>query len=275
MLVVGGYLFKSAHSGQRSYYDQPGERWSRWGPFTLICLAVPLIMADLTRHLLQDNGLWPECGNNPHYSRINASDPFPSSCFWSSSQYRCQHTCCVPVWISDPNATGAYTWEPKQTCFFPDSLPGMPDSKAKQFGTMRDGGSVYFPPGFNRALQPYTVFEAPLVLYDDSTRNPATDGGGGKTSAECPLGVNPITGYCLLELAAGQSCGCDSCLPDSNENMLHLSPMGWIFTILFTYSGFVLLAVAVMWNASIIEKLKGLKDKWRQLRGRAAVSSTH
>ena len=30
---------------------------SRYGPIYLTCLSVPLVMADLTRHVLQDNGI--------------------------------------------------------------------------------------------------------------------------------------------------------------------------------------------------------------------------
>ena len=85
MLFVGVMLYGAASSGTRSLAP---SRLSRWGPFLLFSLAVPLILADLVRHLLQDHGVWAECGNNPSYSRINTTDPFPSSCLWSSSQYR-------------------------------------------------------------------------------------------------------------------------------------------------------------------------------------------
>ena len=43
-----------------------------------------------------------------------------------------------------------------------------------------------------------------------------------------------------------------------------------LFAIVFTYSGFALLAVAVGWNANIVQKLKGMRTKWRALRGRAS-----
>lgn len=50
------------------------------------------------------------------------------------------------------------------------------------------------------------------------------------------------------------------------ENMSCLSPVGIIFTICFTYSGFVLLAVGTLWNANIMTKLKDFKAQWRKIR---------
>lgn len=35
-----------------------GSHWSRLGPFYLTLAAVPLVMADLTRHVLQDADFW-------------------------------------------------------------------------------------------------------------------------------------------------------------------------------------------------------------------------
>jgi len=34
--------------------------------------------------------------------------------------------------------------------------------------------------------------------------------------------------------------------------MQFLSPVGWIFTVTLTYSGFILLAVGALWNANIV-----------------------
>jgi len=258
MVVVGFYLY-SATQGQRYYL--PFRQ--KYGPFMVLCVAAPLIMADLVRHLLQDNNVWLECGNNPTFSRINSSESFPDSCFWSSSQYHCEEKCCVPTWMADPEKPSTYKWFPDQSIFFPN------DTTAVQFGTLRSDGTVYFPPGFDLSKPPFTLFTAPLVLYDDFTINPINFtanllANGSFPGISCKYGVNPLTGYCLMPEV--ETCDCDHCLPDAHENMAHLSPMGWLFTIGFTYSGFVLLAVAVMWNANIVHKLKGLKTKWRQLR---------
>jgi hypothetical protein len=51
-----------------------------------------------------------------------------------------------------------------------------------------------------------------------------------------------------------------------HENITCLSPIGWIFTIACTYSGFILLFVGTMWNANIMTKLKQIREKWHQLK---------
>jgi len=59
----------------------------------------------------------------------------------------------------------------------------------------------------------------------------------------------------------------DHCCKTSQENMGHLSPMGILFTIVFTYSGFACLFVGVLWNANILKKCRQIRDEWRELRG--------
>ena len=292
MLFVGVMLYGAASSGTRSLAP---SRLSRWGPFLLFSLAVPLILADLVRHLLQDHGVWAECGNNPSYSRINTTDPFPPSCLWSSSQYRraarrrprpapppprhpppppppppprprrrCEHQCCVSVWQEvGRGAAPSYGWVPPSPDFFPDAQAVA--SGAPQFATLRPDGSLYFPPSFDRAVQPYRVFTPPLVLYADNTRNPLT--GPPASASDCPHGLNNASGYCNLHANASAACSCDSCTP--HEDIAHLSPVGWIFTIVCTYTGFLLLAAAVLWNANVHRKLADVRERWRALRAAA------
>jgi len=52
------------------------------------------------------------------------------------------------------------------------------------------------------------------------------------------------------------------------ENMSCLSFTGWLFTVVFTYSGFLLLFIGTMWNANIIAKFKEIRQKWIALRNR-------
>ena len=59
-------------------------------------------------------------------------------------------------------------------------------------------------------------------------------------------------------------CTCDACV--QVETMQFLSPVGWIFTVTLTYSGFVLLAIGALWNANIVKKIKKLKEKCRELK---------
>jgi len=50
------------------------------------------------------------------------------------------------------------------------------------------------------------------------------------------------------------------------ETMKCLSVLGVFFTIVATYSGFVLLFIGTMWNANLVGKLKQIKTKWKLLR---------
>jgi len=54
----------------------------------------------------------------------------------------------------------------------------------------------------------------------------------------------------------------------NQENMSCLSAIGWLFTIVCTYSGFVLLFTGTMWNANLIQKLKLIKKQWQALRSK-------
>mmetsp|Transcript_7221 Transcript_7221/g.21014 ORF Transcript_7221/g.21014 Transcript_7221/m.21014 type:complete len:293 (-) Transcript_7221:512-1390(-) len=287
MAVVGTMLFRAAASGARS---RVRPRARRFGPFVLICVATPLILADVVRHLLNDSGLWPSCGNNPTFSRANSTDPFPPSCHWSSNEYRCEHVCCVPTWLPVPgaaNGSAEYAWFPTQPTFFPE---GGASSPGGQFATLRGDGSLYLPPGFESgaAHEPYTVFSAPLALFGDGTpmRAPASH------PPPCPFGRSDVTGACLLTNASmswadqvaalprpdpskpphprhnAPRCACDSCT--SKETMSNLSPVGVFFTLVCTYSGFALLAASVLWNAQLGHKLREIREEWRALRARAS-----
>lgn len=147
-----------------------------YGPLILTCIAAPLIMADLTRHVLNDNNIWQWCGNNSAFPRINQT--WTDDCFWSATQYVCDVPCCVPG-----------TWE------------------GKSVGT-----------------------------------------------------------YPQVDLAPGEDCNCDLCTPPDQENIAHLSFIGWVFTIGCTYSGFILLAIGTLWNANITKKLKLMRKRWKELR---------
>jgi len=64
----------------------------------------------------------------------------------------------------------------------------------------------------------------------------------------------------------GSECKCDDCVPPDQENIWNLSPIGILFTIVFTYSGFTLLAISTMWNANILKKCGEVKKEWQRLR---------
>jgi len=280
MLLVGGMLLRASISGQRRYMEGP----RRYAPFAVFCIAYPLILADPLRHVLGDVGIWAGCGNNPTFSRINASDPYPDTCWWSSYQFHCTVQCCVPTWLPVPDSNySRYAFYPRQSVFFPapNAIPGS------QFATLRPDGTIFFPPAFDHSQQPFEVYNGsdPILFYETGKLNPQR---GSATQADCPFGVNKDTGYCFLTNTSlpyeeqlrqlprpkpnlpydnstnAGSCDCNQCTP--TETMTHSSPMGVLFTIFFTYTGFLLLAIAVMWNANIIAKLKKIRKQWNELR---------
>lgn len=140
MALVWGFTFYSRRN-RLSYKPW----WRREGPIILITIAVPLIMADILRHVLQDTGLWPSC----------------------------------------------------------IVLPG--------------GGCAWY------------------------------------SSAEYKSGEAETT---------------------QDENLTHLSTIGILFTVVCTYSGFVLLAVGTLWNANIVQKWGVIKAKWARLRGQMQARSS-
>jgi len=52
----------------------------------------------------------------------------------------------------------------------------------------------------------------------------------------------------------------------SSEVPSCLTTVGILFTIVFTYLGFTILAVATLWNANICDKLKDFRAEWRRVR---------
>lgn len=50
-----------------------GTHWQRFGPLYLVAASVPLVMADLTRHVLQDSGIWPSPSSDMYRPHCNHS----------------------------------------------------------------------------------------------------------------------------------------------------------------------------------------------------------
>jgi len=55
----------------------------------------------------------------------------------------------------------------------------------------------------------------------------------------------------------------------SHESMACLSVIGWLFEAC-TYVGFALLIIGSMWNANFMDKVRELREKWRELRSPAS-----
>jgi len=279
MLIVLGVLAREALWGPRSWAPPR----TRWGPTIVFMFAALLIMLEPTRHVIGDAGIWDWCGNNPSFDRVNVTSGWDNVCLWSNTQYQCTDACCVSTWLeTSDGAKTAYEWFP------PRPAGGVPGP----FGTERPDGTIYFPAGFDKAMEPYQVYtstpEHPLVFYETGAINPLRRS---TPATNCMYGVNNATGYCFLtnqSLSYEEQltqlplqdpkkpynattnphvCACGGCTP--TEDFAHLSPLGVWTTIVATYAGFFLLAIAVMWNANLIAKLTKLSKKWKQLRGQA------
>lgn len=283
MLIVYAVLGREAIWGPRRYAPPK----ARWGPIGVFTIAALLIMLEPSRHVIGDVGIWRWCGNNPQFDRVNITSGWDDVCLWSNTQYQCTDACCVPTWQNTSSkADTAYEWKPPAPAFYPEGATPGP------FGTLRPDGSIYYPPGYQAvATEPYQIYtstvERPLVFYETGEINPLNK--RSKPATNCVYGVNTATGYCFMtnqslsyedqlrQLPLQNSklpynattnphvCVCNACTP--TEDFGHLSPMGVWTTIVATYVGFVLLAIAVGWNANILGKLGKLKKKWRQLRG--------
>jgi hypothetical protein len=52
----------------------------------------------------------------------------------------------------------------------------------------------------------------------------------------------------------------------SSETPSCLTVVGVLFTLVFTYLGFVILTIATLWNANLVDKIKDFKAEWKRLR---------
>jgi len=59
--------------------------------------------------------------------------------------------------------------------------------------------------------------------------------------------------------------------PDCHDETFHcLSVLGVFFTIIFTYTGFLLLVIGTMWNANLCAKLRQIRLEWTRIREESA-----
>lgn len=73
----------------------------------------------------------------------------------------------------------------------------------------------------------------------------------------------------------GDPTSCDSnksktisctCVHDRQENWGHLSPIGVLFTLVFTYIGYFLFIVGALWSGDILDKCRKIRDQYKELR---------
>lgn len=80
MLFVNAFIFYQCWK-RRAYYANI-SRWKRWGPLFFSALAAPLVMADLTRHLIQDS-----CDPNGCYTDMGVGCMSPGELCWCACRY--------------------------------------------------------------------------------------------------------------------------------------------------------------------------------------------
>lgn len=190
----------------------------KYGPLILCFVATPLIMAEPTRHILGDTGVWQWCGDNTDFPRFNQT--WNDGCFASSTEYQCNVPCCVPEAELDT------------------LYPGILDpNRSPELQSELDTLAELYPTSEQADVKDGKFPELDLSQWGDLFKNSTTG------AYEC-------------------TCQCTA-----HENMFHLSPVGWIFTVTLTYLGFIGLAVGSLWNANIIDKCKKMKKEFRALRG--------
>jgi len=89
-----------------------------------------------------------------------------------------------------------------------------------------------------------------------------------------PLVLADPTRHVLQDANVWPAPGSSEYRPDCHDETIRcLSVMGVFFTIVMTYSGFLMLICGSLWNANIMDKLRDIRDRWRELRGGAKSSS--
>lgn len=265
-------LVFSVNSMRRRFRDRELVAWRKYGPLACLLVAVPFIMADLTRHLSQDGTLL--VGDVLGIPLILAT---------------------IPCYVDVKMAKTAKHWGPFNP---PRGVPLGPGSRefrkrlailaavatagiavlctahlkptASWFGAQQlqwqECGNNPDYPRVNQTWNDDTCFwsssQFKCNLFCCVPEDKVNDGGRGIP----PGGYRPVPTKDFPKADDGK-CECHCC-PLSDENLHHLAPMGILFTMVFTYFGFTLLAVGTLWNADITEKLREVRRQWRVLRGK-------
>lgn len=247
MLVVNLFLFFSLH---KRIHQQP-TFCARYGPLLLTCMASVFIMADPLRHVLQDETL--HVADIPAMILLVMLAPVALIKWYTSYTQR-----NFGVVLGHPRA-GRESFK----CHF---------TRVSFFYGCVLAAVLLFVYSHSAAGRGWTG--ATVLRWQECGDNPMYDRTNSTWTEDCfwsssqfkctlPCCVpNPAFPHTAEEL---KDCTC-SCIPTNMEHLNHLSPMGVLFTIGCTYTGFILLAIGTMWNANIGTKLSSIKDKWRQLR---------
>jgi len=145
-----------------------------------------------------------------------------------------------------------------------------------------------FGPTYLTGLAAVLIMADPLrhILADEGIWKTGPWPGCGQYLADCAVRAMPDPAVACKENAdcGAVACGggfysaapgenCYTCYADSGEcskiaeTFACLSPVGWVFTVGFTYAGFALFLSATLWNANLIAKLDAVSSKWKALQG--------
>lgn len=209
--------------------------YKKFGPPLIVFLAVQLIMADPTRHIFIQS----------HYPL----DTFPAQKLNVSA---CTSQQNGTTWIEDPSQCN--------TCF------GSDDQRLYHASTFKSLAKQYFPSFYPDGSQ----FIETCEDLGGTDKNGHTCDWYVANPCECgkhdPKGWSASSACCQCGGGGGPCKGS----PDGGLHLHCLTEVGWIFTILFTYSGFLLLMWGVLWNANICQIIGRIRAKWTVLKQQKA-----
>lgn len=274
-----------------------------WGPTIVAAVATCLIMADLTRHCLQDLNVWPShifFGMKESDIVVGLTLPDGDAAAGASmlrTYYAPENGVLEEneelSLLGDKNFTvadgqismcftrqidaGHHTLSDQFT--YPMFSIGYHDGTGstiglKHTGDPMDRGVVSSDVDFTQSSK------KPVTLTEDaSLRNVTlTWVVRGENVEICTTAKGPglsdenYLGFGFTKpLGVGSSqyiLNFPKCTHENDERMACLSTVGIVFTIFLTYTGFILLAVSTMWNADIVKKVKTFREKWKEIRAR-------
>lgn len=258
MIGISVYTYRGAHR-------RWGTHWTKYGPTYLTVFAGVLICMDLTRHVLQDTNVWPE---NTVFNGWKTAGQIEASGF---SDFRSVDALeLVNIFNKSNDVLSFDKFDASSTIKF-DALEKM------KFSMMDIYAENYSEWRMDCADAP----QGPWSFVKNLTIGESGVAGKQWTELEMdPIGAGDHRYWRMTMLAMDEGTtfgffkfsyratwssqqynwGCHQ------EVFGCLSPLGWVFTVVFTYSGFALLFIGSLWNAKFMDKIAELKDSWRELR---------
>jgi hypothetical protein len=273
-----------------------GNNWHIYGPTILAVLATILIMADLWRHVLQDTNVWPEkvfLGMKQSDIVVGFQNSSSSNSALVDQYYAPSNGVLSAGSLAISNQVFIASEFNVTMCFDRPVQSGHYDAKdesfviwaigphAYTFGSITHAADEFSRGDSNPTIDWLTADTKNLTLSDPAAINQVelswTVNAKNTALSICLSATGPqVSRRTWVGLGFTTPLGIGSsqyvvnpdrnCLHSNNERIACLSTIGFVFTILFTYTGFVLLAVATMWNANITQKIRKFREKWKEIR---------